>query len=255
MAQPLDLRRQEFGLWTAIVLGETTAHGRFWKCQCRCGTEAEIHERALVEGRAHSCGCDAKPRKRDDPTGKQFGLYLVIKWLPDMHDSCHSRPFYLCKCVCGKINNVRAKHLRNGTVRQCRACAQYAVAIQEFKPRWYGHAFAYAIAPPSSPSRDMSVYCRCEICGAEFTRTLRKLRQSLARNWQISCGCLRRLRGFDKLQDKAEMILSARLHGDNLTTIARQLSCHRSSVKDHIQKHGLDVFVEYFQGEDVLITT
>ena len=78
----LDLRFQSFGQYLVLGKGQKTKHGQFWVCQCACNQQAEIHEAALVEGRAKSCGCDfrdslARIRPMQYLTGRQCGPWLV----------------------------------------------------------------------------------------------------------------------------------------------------------------------------------
>src|SRR5207245_1369985 len=52
-----------------------------------------------------------------DLTGQRFGTLIARRLLPE-HDR-ESRRVWRCKCDCGKLKDVSAHHLRNGSVKSC----------------------------------------------------------------------------------------------------------------------------------------
>ena len=47
-----------FHAWTVIAGPLMKGKGlKYWTCQCTCGTQKEIQQYSLLNGRTHSCGC------------------------------------------------------------------------------------------------------------------------------------------------------------------------------------------------------
>lgn len=57
-------------------------------------------------------------KRIEDLTGKVFGRWFVIK--RGINRGRH--PTWICKCVCGKINQIYSTHLRSGRSKGCREC-------------------------------------------------------------------------------------------------------------------------------------
>lgn len=55
--------------------------------------------------------------KVKDLTGKRFKKIKVLKFIETREKSCHA--YYLCKCDCGLIKEVRGSHLLNGNTKSC----------------------------------------------------------------------------------------------------------------------------------------
>lgn len=55
----LDISGKKFNRWTAIKLAETPkGHvGRYWLCQCDCGSQKIVRQCNLISGTTKSCGC------------------------------------------------------------------------------------------------------------------------------------------------------------------------------------------------------
>lgn len=56
------------------------------------------------------------PRFAEDLSGRQFGRLTVIERAPN-EKSRHAR--WQCKCSCGKIKTVAARHLKSGDIASC----------------------------------------------------------------------------------------------------------------------------------------
>jgi len=178
-ATGLDLRFQSFGQWCVLGKGKKTAHGQFWICQCQGGcqpsTQAQIHEAALVEGRAQSCGCDRKPRRILNFTGLQFTNWLVLSYIAN---DKRKATYFLCQCLCGTKKEVASNSLKTGDSNGCKACQNNNIKRIK-KNNWYGNLFTM---------KDLGNglwHCRC-ICGVEK----KKVRaEHLASGRTKSCGC------------------------------------------------------------------
>jgi len=50
-----DLTKQRFGRWVALEKRSIRNGIRYWFCHCDCGTEKEVGQRSLVNGRSTGC--------------------------------------------------------------------------------------------------------------------------------------------------------------------------------------------------------
>lgn len=171
-----NLQFQEFGRWQ--VLGRVPGQRGMWLCQCACGqTTRELHEDALLEGGARSCGCDQKPRRKD-LSGQRF------HWLIVMHIVDVTPVRYLCRCRCGSERILQGNALVSGNTRSC-GCQR---GLNATKPRvtlhrWYGSLFV--LERVLTRSRKHARYrCQC-LCGREST----VLAFALLGGTVKSCGC------------------------------------------------------------------
>jgi hypothetical protein len=174
----MPLRFQTFGQW--FVLGKATGKGKeqFWICQCSCNVMAEIHDQALVEGRARSCGCQF-PSHRKDLTGQQFGAWLVMTYAGY---GGTSQPHWVCQCGCGTRREVIASQLRSGHSTNCGCLRNNAV-----RHRWYGRLFTLERLAPGVRGGGWRWRCQCT-CGA----VCMVLSSKLISGQTQSCGCLHR---------------------------------------------------------------
>lgn len=163
----LDLQFQQFGLYYVLGKGQQTAHGQFWICECQGPrheqrVHVQIHEAALIEGRATGCGCEYRNQlgKRcpsfRDLTGQQFGQYLVLKQ--------QNTTYLLCHCSCGTGNSIQKASLLSGRSMQCRKCRQIS-QLRVTIGRWYGSWFV--LKRVDSMHGLTRYWCRCRICNVE----------------------------------------------------------------------------------------
>jgi len=185
----LDLRFQSFGQYLVLGKGKKTKHGQFWVCQCACNMQAEIHEAALVDGRATSCGCDYQGRgtKLKDLTGFQIGKWLVL----GLSNRLGRQRYWHCVCLCGKIKEVLGCTLRDGDSRGCALCIKPLT-----KHRWYGDLFTLRITG-TNKHRQAVWLCVCK-CGREHTVSATEMRDGGTR----SCGCFKRKKRTERAQNE-----------------------------------------------------
>ena len=184
----LDLRFQEFGLWQ--VLGPVPGQPEMWLCQCACGQRIHaLHQDALLEGGARSCGCERKPRRQNDLSGQRFGALIVMKNAGSQKMGVRTRKTYLCRCVCGTEKVLsQAALVGKSAVRSC-GCRQQAWHQSVTVSRWYGNLFVLRpVTPPPSIVRRNNRYflCRC-LCGRERCVNA----SNLQRGNTASCRCRR----------------------------------------------------------------
>lgn len=178
----VDLRFQEFGLWQ--VLGRVPGQPEMWLCQCACGQATqELHQDALLEGGARSCGCDRRPWRRHDLSGQRYGALVVLRDAGRQQRGNRSYQMYLCRCMCGTEKMLRHGNLLAGTTTSC-GCQQHAWQQRLKVHRWYGKWFVLGEAAAVSSSRKRSFLCRC-LCGRER----RIAGSALLRGASTSCRC------------------------------------------------------------------
>lgn len=91
-----DLTGQKFGRWT--VLGPDTAgshsdrmfHKRFWLCQCECGVQKSVNQRALNRGQSKSCGCLRREAAKDRATTHGFSTHPQYTAYASMMTRCYN---------------------------------------------------------------------------------------------------------------------------------------------------------------------
>ncbi len=100
-----DLTGAKFGDWT--VLGY--AGNRMWKCKCICDRVKEVSSYSLTSGLSTNCGC----KNQNHLEGMIVGELTVLE------KSKHNSGFWVCKCSCGNIVEIRAGSLINKKIRSC----------------------------------------------------------------------------------------------------------------------------------------
>lgn len=88
-----------------------------YKCKCSCGKIKDVASRDLTAGISKSCGHNNGKQNIIDITGMHFGELEVVRYLGYRR--------WECKCSCGKITEVLAGNLKNGSVKSC-GCKQYS---------------------------------------------------------------------------------------------------------------------------------
>lgn len=53
-----------------------------------------------------------------DLTGHNYGFWTVLEYAGKPYNN--KQRYWRCQCACGKVQNVAAKHLRNGKSKSCR---------------------------------------------------------------------------------------------------------------------------------------
>ena len=108
---------QRYGRLTVIRKTERRTSGRIvWECRCDCGNTAYVTSAHLLGGSTTSCGCARSHTNRMDLSGQRFGRLVALS--PTDRRMCHS-VIWRCQCDCGKIAEIAAISLRNGSTRSC----------------------------------------------------------------------------------------------------------------------------------------
>ena len=57
MIRGFGLSGGRFGRWRVVERAQSRAGSAYWKCECECGSVAEVRASSLVNGKSTSCGC------------------------------------------------------------------------------------------------------------------------------------------------------------------------------------------------------
>lgn len=196
-----DLTGKKFGRLT--VLGRAADRydkdgkvKRYWLCECDCGTQKEVRERALKEGTTKSCGCLQKEKLKitqknnvKDLTGQKFG-HLTPKYYDPNYINKNGKihPVWWCECDCGnpELIPVSSNNLKGGHTTRCNKCPKYEDLTGMKFGRW---TVLYRTDDYISPKGHHIIMwmCQCE-CG-----TIRPVAASQLKSGESkSCGCLHR---------------------------------------------------------------
>ena len=122
-------------------------------------------------------------RKRDDLTGKKYGLLTVVEY--DRTDQ-HGETYWLCKCDCGnpELISVRRQSLRHSLTTSC-GCKLRGIK-DDLTGKRFGRLSVVRFANRDSGGRSLWL-CVCD-CGSETVVEGYNLKSGQVQ----SCGCLHR---------------------------------------------------------------
>lgn len=131
-----DLTNRSFG--RLRVIKETDkpkdvkTKGRYWLCECRCGSKKKVLQRSLTSGNTKSCGCLQDESRKETSTakdlkGEKFGRLTVLEKVAtdERMDGKHAK--WRCVCDCGNERTVASNSLIRGTTKSC-GCLQKEIA-------------------------------------------------------------------------------------------------------------------------------
>lgn len=146
---------QRYGMLIALEKTDKRASGRIvWKCQCDCGNIAYVTAAHLKNGSTKSCGCAGAHTNLMDISGQRFDRLVALE---PTERRLGNSVIWKCRCDCGKIVEVAASNLRNGSTKSCGCFASEVhsknakeVSKQEFAPYLIDGTYVHALmAPPS----------------------------------------------------------------------------------------------------------
>lgn len=180
-----DKTGYKYGKLTILRLDEerTKATGRtYWWCQCECGREKSIRDDGLVNGRSKSCGQCA-----NDYTNKKFGKLTALQ---RGKTDKFGHIFWICKCDCGNIVEVKGDDLIRNHTQSCGCLHKERMHQINFKDLT-GQKFGkltplnYFIKTFSNGDKRTVWECQCD-CG---NKTLVQA-NNLSNGHTQSCGCI-----------------------------------------------------------------
>ena len=120
---------QRFGRLVVLSL-DKSAHskpGKYYLCECDCGTKKVILGSSLRSGHTKSCGClqresvaNTGHKNVKNLIGQRFGKLVVLN-LTGFSET--NKAIWHCKCDCGRETDVRACNLISGNTSSC-GCLQ-----------------------------------------------------------------------------------------------------------------------------------
>lgn len=136
MGKLIDLTGQRFGKLVVLEnMGKLDGHRYYWKCQCDCGTIANIKGDSLRSGNTKSCGCGKydgfKQYNQQQteatliPAQTKFGKLTVLEaigYKSQYVGATKNRMWYKCKCDCGNFCEVSGNQLKSGHTISCGSC-------------------------------------------------------------------------------------------------------------------------------------
>lgn len=157
-----DITGQQFGEWTVLEY----AGEQKWKCRCSCGKIGLVNSKQLRNGASKSCGHASNAFK--DLTGKTFGEWKVLKYN-------YGTRKWLCKCSCGKEEEIRGYDLTTGHTM---SCGHNTTAFKDIAGKQFNELLAIEYAG------NKQWYCKCT-CG----RIVKVSSWMLTSGKAKSCGC------------------------------------------------------------------
>ena len=121
-----DLIGQKFGMLTVIkqdvgndYITSDGKHTKRYICKCDCGGTRSVPVNQLMSGHAWNCGCK-RNNVLKDLTGQTFGKLTVIERADSRLDKYGRKvAYWRCKCLCGKVTEVRGAELTSGHTKSC----------------------------------------------------------------------------------------------------------------------------------------
>lgn len=192
----IDLTGQRFGRLEVLYRnGSTKNHQAIWHCKCDCGNEKDIIGNDLRSGKTTSCGCYRKEtmrqiarsrRKYNINPGDKIGSLTILEEI-EMGQ-------YKCLCDCGREFITTGKILSVGDATTC-GCGINRInhTFVDETGNKYGKLTVLGLVD-FDKNRQALWKCKCD-CGNERITTGNSLRKGRV----ISCGCLKRSYGEEKI--------------------------------------------------------
>lgn len=121
MPKIVDLTGRKFGKLTVIEeVGRDKLNSKLWRCKCECGGETVATTGNLTSGKYKGCGCEKGKWKKEDLTGKRFGMLTVEEEAqPYISPKGVSCTRWKCRCDCGNEKIALSHYLKNGRTNNC----------------------------------------------------------------------------------------------------------------------------------------
>lgn len=162
----------------------------------------------------------------DDLTGKVYGYYTVLGLAPPkIAPSGKKRTMWRCQCVCNKIVDVYAGHLKKRPNISC-GCMK-KTTLEDLTGQIFNNLIieSRAESTPKGNGKKRTMWnCRCLLCGKTFVTSASQIKGNI----KTSCGC-------DEHQKRSK----AKLNDYTGKTVGRLYV--ESRAKDKIKPNGAHV--------------
>lgn len=136
-----ELVGKTFGYLTILEVFER-CKGATLKVKCKCEKEIIKSASRVLTGHCKSCGCRDFPRLHRtkpihsiiEPNCKYGRLTTISKETKKGGSDISAQAWWLCKCDCNNIKEIRETHIKYGNVVSC-GCMR----IGTTNPRWKGY--------------------------------------------------------------------------------------------------------------------
>lgn len=164
----IDLTNKEFGDWKVIEY----AGDKKWLCECKCGIRRVVNGEDLRNGKSRNCG-HSNSNAFIDLTDKDFEDWHVIKYIPEEGK-------WLCRCSCGKLENLTGYQLRSG---KSKSCGHNTTGFKDLTGKHFG---CWKVIKRYEGDNSSNWICECTNCGTRSIVSGYALRSGNSK----SCGCL-----------------------------------------------------------------
>jgi len=114
-----------YGRLLVVSLNKKVNHILYWDCLCQCGNKVIVNGNSLRQNKTLSCGCLQKETasktgksKAINEIGNRYGKLIVLR-RGNNNSNKKKVAYWVCRCDCGNMTNVRSTHLRNGSTVSC----------------------------------------------------------------------------------------------------------------------------------------
>jgi len=168
----------------------------FYICECECGKQKTISMSTLRNNTFKRCEC----QNVDNNIGVTYGRWLIIE--KDLEITAEKeRPYYKCKCLCGKenIKSISLNSLRNGSSKSCGCIKLEKTEKLDLENINKKYGFLTVISRNFEDIRKGLYYwCKCD-CGSPLKSiSLGDLRGGST----LSCGCYAKEMSSKRLKGK-----------------------------------------------------
>lgn len=134
---------QTFGYLKILKIIKNPGGGASLEVECKCGKIKIKPASRIVTGHCKSCGCRDFPRlnKRKPlhekvlPNITYGKLTTISKCIKKWKTDVRSVTWWLCKCNCGELKEIRETHIKYGSMVTCGICSKRG----KTHPRWNGY--------------------------------------------------------------------------------------------------------------------
>lgn len=209
----------------------------FWECECSCGATKIASGYSLINKLTLSCGHDTI--RHEDLSLMQFGEWTALH-RDETLVGVHQQAYWVCRCSCGTVKTVSAKHLKNKVSRSCGCkAAEYreATFIQKYNVKNLGELAQRGRTPEQ----------------LDMTSSKEKLLKAIGEHYKDSKPTPTELGELIGVQSSRAMVIARELGIEDAIDVASRVSryelelaglfpCTNTSNRDALGKLELDLY-------------